>query len=307
MLDPIAGAFQKYDDNDQEKFEPNKTWHHDMVSSGFGSESMENTDYDTALPWLGARIVEDPRFSLSVVYSMFTALTGQEPLEYPADPNSPTLKQELRLVGAGRAVPPHRRRLRGRELQPEERGARRGALAVLPRQEHQGRDQRGSPASSFAGVGTGRLIIPEVLGRKVRAVTGLTWGKGVGYNKTDYLGSDYRILYGGIDSDDVTKRLRRPQRRDGQRRLAHGQRGRLPDHGLGPVPRRRVEALPVPVRGAGRHTGHGRRRDQEEHSVPARARAGRVVASGRCRAREDLSALRRHLERGQGRHQRRRR
>ncbi|MBK8997965.1 MAG: DUF1588 domain-containing protein [Myxococcales bacterium] len=210
MIDPIAGAFQKYDDNDQEKFEPKNTWHNDMVLSGFGGEVMENKDYDAALPWLGARIVADPRFSLSVVYTMYTALTGQEPLEYPRSADSPTLKQELAAWTAQDAM---FRRIADtfvKEGQNLKLVVRDIVLSPYFRGKNTKAALSEGRAAELAGVGTGRLIIPEVLGRKIRAVTGLPWGKGVGYYKTDYLSSDYRILYGGIDSDDVTKRLSAP-------------------------------------------------------------------------------------------------
>lgn len=210
MIDPIAGAFQKYDDNDQEKYEPKNTWYNDMVPAGFGGETMQTTDTDKALPWLGQRIVEDPRFSLSVVYTMFTALTGQEPLEYPRDPDSPTLKQELNAWTAQDAM---FRRIAD-DFVKEGFNLKRVVAQIVLSPYFRAKNTKGevddARRAELAGVGTGRLIIPEVLGRKIRAVTGLPWGKGVGYAKTDYLGSDYRILYGGIDSDDVTKRLGTP-------------------------------------------------------------------------------------------------
>jgi hypothetical protein len=47
-----------------------------------------------------------------------------------------------------------------------------------------------------------------LLARKIEAVTGLPWQRG--YDKSDYLMTDYQILYGGINSDTVTKRLSVP-------------------------------------------------------------------------------------------------
>lgn len=210
MLDPIAGAFQKYDDNDQEKFEPNNTWHQEMFPPGFGSEVMQTTDYATALPWLGKALIADPRFSLSVVYTMFTALTGHEPLDYPSDAESPSFAQALAAWEAQDAL---FRRIgdtfvkEGGNLKAV---VREVVLSPYFRAKNTKADVGPERSAELAGIGTGRLVIPEVLGRKIRAVTGLPWGKGVGYYKTDYLSSDYRILYGGIDSDDVTKRLTAP-------------------------------------------------------------------------------------------------
>lgn len=68
------------------------------------------------------------------------------------------------------------------------------------------------------GVGPGRLLTPEMLGRKFRATTGLSFFANEAARKDEerardgYLRSDlvedrdWRLVYGGIDSGDVTKR-----------------------------------------------------------------------------------------------------
>jgi hypothetical protein len=210
MLDPIAGSFLKYDENDQEKFEPGNNWHQEMFPAGFGAKTMETSEYTAALPWLGAEIVKDPRFSLSAVYTVFKALTGQDPLDYPSDTTSPTLAQELVAWNSQDAM---FRRIADAFVEQNYNLKVVFAGVVLSpqfRATNTRTDVNDARKAELAGVGTGRLITPEVLGRKVRAVTGIPWGKGVGYAKTDYLSSDYRVLYGGIDSDDVTKRLSTP-------------------------------------------------------------------------------------------------
>ncbi|MGD8318017.1 MAG: hypothetical protein PVH21_13605 [Myxococcales bacterium] len=56
--------------------------------------------------------------------------------------------------------------------------------------------------------GTARLLTPEHLSRKIEAVTGVRWRRRPG--QPDYLLRQYRIFYGGIDSDLVTKRVTEP-------------------------------------------------------------------------------------------------
>jgi hypothetical protein len=63
-------------------------------------------------------------------------------------------------------------------------------------------------AGELADVGTGRLSIPDRLARKIEAVTGLPWARS--WDGEDYLLRDFRILYGGIDSEAVTDRLTTP-------------------------------------------------------------------------------------------------
>jgi hypothetical protein len=56
--------------------------------------------------------------------------------------------------------------------------------------------------------GTARLLTPELLSRKIEATTGVRWRANP--NRRDYLLDQYRIFYGGIDSDLVTKRVTEP-------------------------------------------------------------------------------------------------
>lgn len=68
------------------------------------------------------------------------------------------------------------------------------------------------------GLGQGRLLTPEMLGRKYRATTGLYFFQGDaaakdetrqrdGYLRSDLVtDDDWRLVYGGIDSGDTTKR-----------------------------------------------------------------------------------------------------
>ena len=78
QIDPIAGAFQKFDDNDQERFRPERNWHAEMFAPGFGKEVMSTSDFENAPQWLAQRLVKDFRFGLAAVQTVFTALTGSE-------------------------------------------------------------------------------------------------------------------------------------------------------------------------------------------------------------------------------------
>ena len=56
--------------------------------------------------------------------------------------------------------------------------------------------------------GTARLLTPEHLSRKIEATTGIRWRSRP--DRPDYLLDQYRIFYGGIDSDLVTQRVTEP-------------------------------------------------------------------------------------------------
>jgi hypothetical protein len=56
--------------------------------------------------------------------------------------------------------------------------------------------------------GTSRFLTPELLSRKIEATAGVPWRAGP--DRRDYLLGQYRIFYGGIDSDLVVKRVTEP-------------------------------------------------------------------------------------------------
>jgi len=202
VIDPIAGAFQKFDDNDQERYQPNREWHAEMFLPGFGEEPMLVSDYPTALRWLGQRIAKDPRFPLAVVRSMYKALLGREPADFPKDPKDGsfpgweaqdgTIRQvadkfvaqnyNLKVVIEGLVQSPYFRAVNTSATDP-------------------------TRVSQLQHLGTARLLSPEQLNRKITDTTGYTSRNG-GQNPA--LLDGYNILYGGIDSDSVTERLSTP-------------------------------------------------------------------------------------------------
>ena len=204
IIDPIGGGFQKYDDNDQEEYDPAREWYTDMYSPGFGEEDMPTSDYGAALQWLGKRISEDPRFVLATTYTVYRGLTGLEPIAYPTDPEAEDYQarqeawyaQEAEFTRIGQAFVDSNYNLKtivsGLVLSPYFR-----AKAVdLPKDADE---------ALYLEMGVGRLSTPELLAKKIQAVTGARWIRG--WDMNDYLLTDYRILYGGIDSDTVTNRL----------------------------------------------------------------------------------------------------
>ncbi len=204
QLDPIAGAFMKWDDDDQEEYLPEREWYREMFAPGYADELMPVAEFTSAQSWLGQRIVNDPRFALSVVRNVYTALTGHAPIAYPRDQSEGYAAQLAAWEtqdAAFRALTDElvtsdydlRVAVRGVVLSPYFRAVNTvdGLLA------------EGDPL--FTDLGTGRLSIPEVLDRKITAVLGFPWRRDP--TRAPYLRSDYQILYGGIDSEDVTSRL----------------------------------------------------------------------------------------------------
>lgn len=201
-VDPIAGAFQMFDRNNQEFLLEKPVWFPEMFAPGYQFELMPSDLFATGVQWLAQKVAADPRFSLSVTYKMLAALTGQKPAQYPLDTAAADYAQRLvaweaqdtflRAVAAKFVADGHNLKTVIREivLSPYYRGVQ---VSGAPSPERQ---------AELALVGTGRLSTPELLAKKIRATTGVRWG-GTG----DLLNGEFKLLYGGIDSSAIVQRL----------------------------------------------------------------------------------------------------
>lgn len=205
ILDPIAGAFQKFNESDQDRFDLKYRWFDEMYAPGFGGEVMQTSDLAQGPQWLAQRIAQDPRFVQATINTMYRGLVGGETAEYPTDAAAPDYKQKLRAWEAqdkvfqsiGEAFVASRYNfkvlVRDLLLSPYFRAVTtRAALAP-------------ARATELERVGPGRLLTPELLSRKLDALFGVSWIRG--WDSEPYLLQEFRVLYGGIDSDGVTKRL----------------------------------------------------------------------------------------------------
>ena len=214
VMDPVAGDFQKWDDNQQDHWDPNRVWHTDMAPPGFGSMIMDTSDYPHAEQWLATQMAQDARFGTAMLNILYQGLLGQAPLTYPTDPTQDSFASEqaawhlqdalfkqyiqdfvasnynLKTLVVDLLAGPLYRTVDITSLKDSASGG-----ALDPRE-----------IQAVLHMGTYDLLTPEVLNNKITALTGVTWG---GAQNPLLLG-DYRILYGGIDSTAVTVRLSAP-------------------------------------------------------------------------------------------------
>ena len=204
------------------------TWYRGMRQPGFVAEpgsvaARVPEDYNAnSLQWLAQRIVEDERFAEAAVKFWWPAVMGNEILPLPEEPDD--ADYEARKLEA---------EAQGREVRRIADGFRRGfdwsgkgshnlkdllvEVVMSPwfrAARADGIDQTVRDALRHAGAR--RLLTPEELARKTLAVTGFQWGRtakpfGPVY-KRDWVAltdsGEYRLLYGGIDSDGITERAR---------------------------------------------------------------------------------------------------
>ena len=190
------------------------TWYRGMRAPGF-ADAEPRKGKDTMV-WLASKIAADSRFAESVVKFWWPAIMGSEVAPPPQAANDATFAVQLLRANAQslevtRLAEAFRRGIGGgrpynlKDLLVEITLSKWFRAHSL---EGGNRLQR----AALEGAGARRLLTPEELARKTDALTGFRWGRWRQYDSypgqetTDSLTGDYRLLYGGIDSDGVTER-----------------------------------------------------------------------------------------------------
>lgn len=194
------------------------TWYRDMRPPGFEAHVPRTSDQ--SLRWLADAIVADERFGPATVRFWWPAVMGFDLEAPPATERDAGFHARLLAANAQRAEAhrladgfrrgfgggkPHNLKdlLVELALSPWFRAAAGDGLDPL-------RD------GALRDAGAKRLLTPEELAAKTAALTGFEWGRWVHPTSkphrrerswlTDEQG--YRLLYGGIDSDGLTTRVR---------------------------------------------------------------------------------------------------
>ena len=204
MLDLSAGGYQEGD-----------TWYRDMRVPGFAGRLTPHAD--NSVQWLARQIVADERFAEATVKFWWPAIMGSEVAEPPEDEDDADFEGLLLAANA-----------QGAEVERLARGFRRGFRGgspynlkdllvefVLSKWFRADAVDGADPVRGVAlrNAGARRLLTPEELDRKTAALTGFRLGRSANLNPNSNrhhseLTGDYRLLYGGLDSDGITKRAR---------------------------------------------------------------------------------------------------
>jgi hypothetical protein len=197
-IDPVAGLFQDYWKFEGVYGRRKGGWFKDMFSAGFEGEDLPADQRWRALQWLGERTVKDPRFAVAMVEHAYYILTGRKVLQPPKDLDDPLFTarrrayQEQRKLVESIAV---RFAANGFNLKSVikdwiasdfYRADGIAAAAANPQRR-----------AELDDIGLVRMLAPEQLDRKVTAVFGRAWGR---------MDEQLTMLYGGIDSKEVTER-----------------------------------------------------------------------------------------------------
>jgi Protein of unknown function (DUF1588) len=213
VIDPIAGGFRGFDENQLPQFSSEDKWHDDMAAPGFGSDKMPQAAYGIAISWLGNQIPTDQRFGISVAQVMYRGIIGDDPLTFP-EKDAPDYADRVQAFNSQNdwflSV--------GQKFAASKFNLRTVVAAIIKSPYFRAVSGETAKDGLHGGLGQGRLLTPEMLALKYQATLGLRYfnNEAVRYNaltkkdayRTNDIVSDedWRILLGGIDSDDVTKR-----------------------------------------------------------------------------------------------------
>ena len=199
-------------------YQEGDVWYRDMRTPGFHGAAAP--DSDNSLQWLAQRIVADERFAEAAVEFWWPAIMGSEVAEFPEDERDADFEGRLLAANAQHV-----------EVTRLANGFRDGFAGssytynlkdllteiVLSKWFRADAVTDVDPVRRVAlqDAGARRLLGPEELARKTAAVTGFQWGRHFRTNcypecdrTPNSLADEYRLLYGGIDSDGITKRAR---------------------------------------------------------------------------------------------------
>jgi hypothetical protein len=203
-LDPVAGLFQDYwRFADQGIYGKRKGgWFTDMFGPGFEGEDLPPSERWRALQWLGERTAKDPRFAVAMTEHVYYILTGRKALLAPKDIDDPLFAARLR------AYAEQRKEVERIAAKFASSGFNlKAVFAEWVASDFYRADGLATAArdpkrrAELDDVGIVRMLAPEQLERKVAAVFGEKWGR---------LQGEMAMLYGGIDSQEVTERAADP-------------------------------------------------------------------------------------------------
>lgn len=201
-LDPVSSLFQDYYAFEGVYGRRKDGWYKDMFQAGFEGEDMPPEERWRSLQWLGERTVKDPRFAIAMVEHVYYILTGRKVLLPPKDVDDPFFaarrrawqEQRKLIENTAQKFASNNFNLKDvfKDLIVSDFYRVDGLATAI-----------NDPArrAELDDVGLVRLLAPEQVENKIGAIFGQRWGR---------LNDQLAMLYGGIDSQEVTERAPDP-------------------------------------------------------------------------------------------------
>lgn len=201
-IDPVAGLFQDYYDLEETFGRRKDGWYKDMFGPGFEGEDLPLEERWRALQWLGERTAKDPRFAVAMVEHVYYILTGRKVLLPPKELDDPLYaarerayraqRREVEAIAARFAKANFNLKLAFKDWIASD-FYRADGLATAAADP--------TRLAELDDIGIVRMLSPEQVERKTGAIFGEPWNR---------LKGDLAMLYGGIDSKEVTDRATDP-------------------------------------------------------------------------------------------------
>ncbi len=202
MIDPVASLFQDFYKFEGVYGRRKGGWYQDMFQAGYEGVDMPADERWRSLQWLGEQTIQDPRFAVAMVEHAYYLLTGRKALKPPKEIDDPLFDARYRAYRAQRCqIESIAQNFRDSNFSFKE------VLKDWITSDYYRIDGLASDdlteerLAELDDVGIVRLLAPEQVERKIKAVFGKRWGR---------LTEQTAMLYGGIDSQEVTERATDP-------------------------------------------------------------------------------------------------
>ncbi len=186
VMDPLAGAFRNYSDTDflmARRLPDGALWHDEMFPPGYGTEQMPKSEYDKALPWVAKRLAADPRFAVTITKQALKALTGLELLPFPkaddVDGEAKFVAWQAQQDFINEAAAQFK----------ADNFSYKKLLKQVIKSPYYRAEASSIDDSRHAAFGRARLLTPEMLSRKLKAVFGVSMGAYTYRGYTDFFSS----------------------------------------------------------------------------------------------------------------------
>ncbi len=203
VMDPVSSAFQHFTDRGQfivtGSTSPNRWDSSDIEPAGLAGKTIPLSGssgyFRKMLQWLGTEIANDPRFIRATMRTLYTGIIGQEPLESPGENGSDADKV---AYNSQRAVI----NTIGQAMAADGWNIKTGVKGIIMSPYYRAKAVDAGKLASNKHIGASQFLSPEQMQRKLQATLGFGWD--------EFRNENNRIMYGGMDSDSITERIREP-------------------------------------------------------------------------------------------------
>lgn len=203
VMDPVASAFQHYTDRGQyivTGSTSRNSWDSsDIEPAGLSGKTIPLSGptgyFRNMLQWLGNEIAKDPRFMRATVRTLYSGIIGQEPLESPGDDAT---EAEISAFNDQRSI----LNAIGQAMVADNWNIKTGVKGIIMSPYYRAKAVSTSKAVANSDIGATQFLSPEQMQRKLQATVGFGWD--------EFRDENNRIMYGGMDSDSITERIREP-------------------------------------------------------------------------------------------------